>query len=93
MYFSNWFVIVFLYNFSFLIQFRLLDMVCFCWFITFWLFRVHLERAIWCEVPHIVEDHTAASRCFVLGRFNFAMECCLLDIYPISVLFHIIKRN
>jgi len=24
------------------------------------------------------------------GRFNLAMRCCLLDIYPISVLFHMI---
>ena len=26
-------------------------------------------------------------KCFVLGRFYLAIECGLLDIYPISVLF------
>jgi hypothetical protein len=29
----------------------------------------------------------------VLDRFNLAMGCCLLDIYPISVLFHILENG
>ena len=54
-------------------------------FLTLW---GHLGLALWCEVPHCVEDRTVTPRCFVLGRSNLEMGCCLLDIYPISFLFH-----
>ena len=76
-----------LYNFSFLIKFGLLDMVCFHWFIHFFTLWGHLGLALWCEVPHCVEDRMVTPRCFVLGRSNLEMACCLLDIYPISFLF------
>ena len=48
-----------------------------------------LQFAIWCEVPHCVEDHNVTSRCIVLDRLIMEIGCCLLDIYlPRSVLFH-----
>ena len=43
---------------------------------TFW---GRLGLAIWCEVPHCVENRTVTPRCFVLGRSN---------IYPIFFLFY-----
>ena len=47
----------------------------------------HLGLAIWVGVPHCVDDCTATPRCFVLGHLNLEMECCLLNINPISFLF------
>jgi hypothetical protein len=45
------------------------------------------QLAIWCEVPHCVEDHNAASRCIALDRLVMEMGCCLLDIYPYPFFF------
>ena len=47
--FYQWFVLVVLYKFSLLIQFRLLDMVCFHWFIHALTFRCHLDFTILCR--------------------------------------------
>ena len=47
----------------------------------------HLQLAIWCEVPHCVEDRNATSRCIVLDRLAMEMECCLHDIYPYPFFF------
>ena len=83
-----------LYNFCFLLEFRLLDMVCFHWFIQVLLaFWGHLGLTLLCEVPHCVEDRTLTPRCFFLDRFDLEMDSCLLDIYPISCLFHMTFIN
>jgi hypothetical protein len=47
----------------------------------------HLQLAIWCEVPHCVEDRNVTSRCIVLDRLVMEMGCCLLDIYSYPFFF------
>ena len=59
----------------------------------FFAFMSHLGLTLLCAVPPCVEDRTVTPRCFVLNRFDLEMDCCLLDIYLISCLFHMTFIN
>ena len=77
---------------SFLIKFRLLDLVCFHWFIHFFAFWDHLGLTLWCEVPRCVEDGAVTTTALFYIVLTWRWIVVSLTFTPLFF-FHICKTH